>query len=298
MITYTVLNLIKSLRQSFVLSSLCLSTRGLASAHLSKSAAMRVRPVPALTDNYMYLLIDESTMQAAVVDPVDPDKVMSAAKEEGVHVKAVLTTHHHQDHCGGNKDFVKQQPGVPVYGGDERIDALSNRVKHGDVFKMGELDVKCLFTPCHTSGHICYHVTAPRDEVGVVFTGDTLFSGGCGRFFEGTPDQMYKSLIEVLGGLHLDTKVYCGHEYTAANLTFAAHVEPQNEAVQKRLAWARSQAAKNQPTIPSTIGEEFTFNPFMRVREPDVQKHAGCTDPVAVMGALRAEKDHFKAKKL
>uniref|UniRef100_A0ABM5F107 Hydroxyacylglutathione hydrolase, mitochondrial isoform X2 n=1 Tax=Pogona vitticeps TaxID=103695 RepID=A0ABM5F107_9SAUR len=200
-------------------------------------ANMKVELLPALTDNYMYLLIDEETKQAAIVDPVQPQKV-------------------------------------------------------------GSLHVKCLATPCHTSGHICYFVTKPNSsEPPAVFTGDTLFVSGCGKFFEGTSEEMYRALIEILGRLPPETRVYCGHEYTINNLKFARHVEPSNGAIQRKLSWAKAKYDGGEPTIPSTIGEEFTYNPFMRVREPAVQQHVKETDPIRTMGALRKEKDNFKVPK-
>ncbi|XP_064151433.1 hydroxyacylglutathione hydrolase, mitochondrial isoform X3 [Loxodonta africana] len=199
-----------------------------------EQAAMKVELLPALTDNYMYLVIDKDTKEAAIVDPVQPQKV-------------------------------------------------------------GSLSVKCLSTPCHTSGHICYFVSKPgSSEPPAVFTGDTLFVAGCGKFYEGTADEMYKALIKVLGQLPPDTKVYCGHEYTINNLKFARYVEPHNTAIQDKLAWAKEKYRIGEPTVPSTIAEEFTYNPFMRVREKSVQEHASETDPVTTMRAIRKEKDQFK----
>lgn len=256
---------------------------------------MRVRLIPALEDNYMYLLIDEQTQECAVVDPVEPEKVMRAVKEEGVNLKSVLTTHHHWDHAGGNEKLIGLAGKLTVYGGDKRIGALTNEVTEGDEFKVGSLHVRCMFTPCHTSGHICYFVTGPSGTEPAVFTGDTLFVAGCGKFFEGTPKEMYTALVEKLASLPKQTKVYCGHEYTVSNLKYAASVEPSSEAVKSKIAWAESQRSKQQPTIPSTIGEEMQYNPFMRVREASVQNHAGKSDPVEVMGILRNEKNNFRA---
>ncbi|XP_059144693.1 hydroxyacylglutathione hydrolase, mitochondrial-like [Physella acuta] len=256
---------------------------------------MKVKLLPALEDNYMYLIIDESTRKCAVVDPVEPDKVQAAVREEGVHLETVLTTHHHWDHAGGNEQLVKNVGPLTVVGGDSRIGALNHQVTHGDHIKIGSLDVKCLFTPCHTSGHICYFVTGPSGTDPAVFTGDTLFVAGCGKFFEGTPDQMYKALIDILSHLPPETKVYCGHEYTVNNLKFAATVEPGNVDLAKRFDLAQKQRQNGEPTIPSTIKDELLFNPFMRVRESSVQKHVEKSDPVQTMGALRAAKDVFRA---
>ncbi|KAL2101112.1 hypothetical protein ACEWY4_002873 [Coilia grayii] len=259
---------------------------------------MKIELLPALSDNYMYLLIDEDTKEAAIVDPVEPVKVVEAVKKHGVKLKTVLTTHHHWDHAGGNEKMVKLVSGLTVYGGDDRVGALTKKVKHNNTFKVGSLNVTCLFTPCHTTGHICYFVTKDNSsEPPAVFTGDTLFVAGCGKFFEGTADQMYKALIEIIGQLPPETRVFCGHEYTVNNLKFARHVEPDNEAIRKKLAWAKEKYSNGEPTIPSTVGDEFSFNPFMRVREKSVQAHAKKRDPIETMQAIRKEKDNFRVPK-
>lgn len=185
-------------------------------------SSMNVKILPALSDNFMYLITDPSTNEAAIVDPVDPESVIAAVKNEGVKLSKVLTTHHHWDHAGGNEKLVTlfKDNVLEVFGGDQRIGALTNQVKHGDKFKIGNLDVTCMHTPCHTSGHICYYIEAPFGEK-AVFTGDTLFLGGCGRFFEGTAEQMYSALVEKLGSLPDATKVFCGHEYAYDLVNFA-----------------------------------------------------------------------------
>ncbi|XP_076998338.1 hydroxyacylglutathione hydrolase, mitochondrial isoform X4 [Tamandua tetradactyla] len=208
-----------------------------------EQGAMKVELLPALTDNYMYLITDQDTREAAVVDPVQPQKVLEVVKKHGVRLTTVLTTHHHWDHAGGNEKLVKLLPGLKVYGGDDRIGALTHKVTHLSTLQVGSLIVKCLSTPCHTSGHICYFVNKPgSSEAPAVFTGDTLFVAGCGKFYEGTADEMHKALLEILGRLPPDTKVYCGHEYTINNLKFARHVEPNNVAIQEKLAWAKAKA--------------------------------------------------------
>ena len=257
--------------------------------------AMKVRVIPALEDNYMYLVIDEKTKMAAAVDPVDWMAVLSAAKEEGVEVSSVMTTHHHSDHAAGNKFLSAKIKGLTVFGGDERIPAITEMVEHESKFNIGSLSVKCLFTPCHTKGHICYYVQPedPKNDP-VVFTGDTLFIGGCGRFFEGTPEQMHEALVNRLGTLPTHTKVYCGHEYTVSNLKFAMHAEPQNVAAEEKLAWAQGQRAKGLPTVGlSTIGDEFKFNPFMQV-DTDHLRNRGGTTPIERMAYLRAAKNNFR----
>jgi len=255
---------------------------------------MKIRILPALSDNYMYLLMDSVTKEAAIVDPVDPDSVISAVAQEGVTLTTLLTTHHHWDHAGGNADLIKKVPGLTVVGGDDRIDGLTNKVVHGEEIRVGGMTVRCLLTPCHTSGHVCYYVTQDKDKA--VFTGDTLFLGGCGRFFEGTAPQMHKALCSVLGELPGETLVYCGHEYSLQNLSFGAHVEPENQVIRDKIKWCQEQRALSppQPTVPSTMQEEKDINPFMRVCEASVQAHTDTSDPVETMASLRLEKDSFK----
>ncbi|RKP26245.1 hydroxyacylglutathione hydrolase [Syncephalis pseudoplumigaleata] len=246
---------------------------------------MIVEPVPCLGDNYAYLLVDPATREAAAIDPVTPERVLSALKQYDARLTTVLTTHHHSDHSGGNSAIIKELPDLRVVGGDERIPALSYQVADGQEFSVGGLVVRALATPCHTSGHICYYVVDPdaKDEASkrVVFTGDTLFIGGCGRFFEGTAEQMQSSL-DKLAQLPGDTRVYCGHEYTLANLKFASTVDPDNAAL------------KASGTIQSTIASELAFNPFMRTSHAALQQATGQTSSVAVMAKLREMKNNFR----
>jgi len=183
---------------------------------------------------------------------------------------------------------------VKVLGGDARVEGITDTVKQGDVINIGSLDVKVHFTPCHTTGHVLYEIKDSKDSAPAsLFTGDTLFIGGCGRFFEGTAEQMYHNLCEVIASLPHNTKVYCGHEYTVKNLEFAATIEPSNEELKQKLAWAKTERAKNIPTVPSTVAEELSFNPFMRVTKSTVATAVGLTGatPVDVMRELRKRKD-------
>ncbi|KAI9918330.1 hypothetical protein PsorP6_011986 [Peronosclerospora sorghi] len=231
---------------------------------------------------------------AAAIDPVDADKVYARAKALQVTLAMVLTTHSHWDHAGGNQKLVdlirehEDRP-LPVLGGaDHAVEAQTRAVGHDDVVTLGELHVTVYATPCHTRDHVLYHCE------NALFTGDTLFVAGCGRFFRGTPAEMHYALNDVVAKLPEATKIYCGHEYTLNNLRFAAHVDPGNEAVQKKLMWARAKMQANEPTIPSTVKDELMTNPFMRVTEAAVQAFAlGETDPIKVMEFLRAAKDKF-----
>lgn len=195
--------------------------------------------------------------------------------------------------------MVEALPNLTVIGGDDRIPKMTKKVGHKDVIHVGTLSITALFTPCHTSGHVLYYVTdsAKPNEPAVLFTGDTLFIGGCGRFFEGTGDQMNYALNEVVASLPHNTLVYVGHEYTVANLKFAKHIENANQAVLDRLASAEKQRANNEYTVPSTIAAELTFNPFMRVGEAAVRTSLGLdknASNAAVMTALREAKNNYK----
>lgn len=265
-------------------------------------AEISVEVVRMLSDNLSYIVWNKQdpSRQAALVDPVEPERSLAAADALGLTVKYSLTTHRHWDHAGGNGQLKKKLPTVQVYGGAE------DNVPFADVglsdgqevpIDLGEgVRVTALNSPCHTRGHVLYlfEPTTTAGEGGrVVFTGDTLFVGGCGRFFEGTPKQMHNALISVLGGLPDDTLVYCGHEYTVNNLKFAASVEPDNENIRGELEQAQKLRSDDKDTVPSTIGKEKQINPFMRVTHESVRKFTGKEDPVEVMGALRSKKDNF-----
>ncbi|KAJ1507280.1 hypothetical protein HMI56_000178 [Coelomomyces lativittatus] len=193
---------------------------------LINGTKMKIYPIPCLQDNYAYLLVDESTHQAAAVDPVTPSEVIQAAKNLNVDLKMILTTHHHWDHASGNLRFTEKCP-VPVFGGDERIEALSNKVQDGDILKLGNIQIQAIETPCHTRGSISYYCS--MGEHSALFSGDTLFIAGCGRFFEGDASTMLKSLSK-LSKLPTTTEVYCGHEYTAKDLK----VKINDEAGEKK----------------------------------------------------------------
>lgn len=272
---------------------------------ISSASRMRISPIRALQDNYMYLLVDNATHQAAAVDPVNPSAVASLVDDYGVDLKAILTTHHHYDHAHGNAELISMFPEIVVYGGDQRVQGITRLVGHMDQIKLGTLNIECLLTPCHTKGHICYYVTSEFDSASgpdsssdsierAVFTGDTLFIGGCGRFFEGSAEQMNNNLNNILGNLPNDTKVYCGHEYTVNNLKFALSVEPTNSDIKTKLQWAQSRISKREPTVPSSIGEEKKINPFMRLKRSAVKRYTDETEEKEVMAVLRQRKNDFK----
>jgi len=253
---------------------------------------MRVVPVPVRSDNYAYLLVDEPSQKAVAVDPYDVTKVAAAVEKEGVTIIGGITTHHHQDHSGGNEAFVAKYPGVPIYGGSDAIPALTNQVKDGDEFSIGDnIAVRALSTPCHTQDSICFYVADKNQPSHKgVFTGDTLFLAGCGRFFEGDGEQMHKSLT-YLQTLPKETVVYNGHEYTKGNVAFAISVDPENEHV-KRLQDLQSKSLIT--TGKTTIGDEQLWNPFMRLTTEPILKATKTTDDISTINKLRDMKNSFK----
>ncbi|PVF92126.1 Metallo-hydrolase/oxidoreductase [Serendipita vermifera] len=270
---------------------------------------MRILPIPIRSDNYMYLLVDQqqstedstagrtNKLKALLVDPADPKALAKAHAAAGeanldVDIVGILTTHHHEDHAGGNDIIAKEIPSIPIYGGapegadHSKIRGANHTVKDNDEITLGEsIKIRCLATPCHTRDSICYYATEGDQKA--VFTGDTLFQGGCGRFFEGTPAEMHKAL-SYLGTLPDDTIVYNGHEYTTGNLKFAKTVDAENEAVSR----LQSLCDSNKITTgKSTIGDEKEWNVFMRLDSEAVKKATGETDPSEVMGKLREMKN-------
>lgn len=251
---------------------------------------MRVLPVPCLSDNYAYL-VTAGGNDAVVVDPSEVDPVVRALEREGMRLVAILNTHHHFDHVGGNEGLIERFGKMPVFAheSDEgRVPAQTEKVKEGQKVEVAGLSFEPLHVPGHTTGAVSYF------GHGAVFTGDTLFVAGCGRLFEGTPAMMFTSLCEKLARLPGDTKVYCGHEYTASNLRFALHVEPENAAAKEKLARVTAMRERGETTVPSTMAEELATNPFLRVREASVRERFPGDTPADVLGAVRKAKDGFK----
>jgi hydroxyacylglutathione hydrolase len=259
-----------------------------------------ITPIPAFTDNYFWLL--ERDGRAAIVDPGDAAPVELALRERGLTLAAILITHHHPDHIGGLPALARAHPAVPVYGpAAENIRGVTQPLREGDRVRLEALDVSFTIweVPGHTLGHIAYVADQAAAEPGFVLCGDTLFSAGCGRLFEGTAQQLHGSL-QRLAALPPETRVYCTHEYTLANLAFAAAVEPERPEVAEAIDRVRAQRARNEPTLPSTIGQELRINPFLRAGDPAVAaavgRHTGATLSGAgeVFAALRRWKDGFR----
>jgi len=250
---------------------------------------LRVERIPTFGDNYTYLIICEETGEAAVVDAPEDAPVVRRVEETGARVVKILSTHHHPDHSMANPKLAERW-GVPVFGHASdagRLPGLTDGLEEGDTVDVGRQTARVLFIPAHTKGHIAYVF----DEAEAVFSGDTLFAGGCGRLFEGTAEMMYEALQGKLGRLPGSTRVFCGHEYTESNLRFAVHADPDNAAARDKLERVRAIRAKAaadwhdatpaEMTIPSTIAEEHATNPFMRARD------------AADLGRLRTMKDSF-----
>lgn len=255
-------------------------------------STFEIIPLRAFADNYIWTLRDGQC--AAVVDPGDARPVLDYLGREQLELVAILNTHHHADHVGGNPGLLARWK-VPVFGPhDERISEITHRLKEGSRFTLPHFGIEFEVSeiPGHTRSHISFH------GGGMLFCGDTLFAAGCGRLFEGTPRQMHDSLSRLMQ-LPDDTRVYCGHEYTLANIRFAKAAEPGNAALPDLEMKARQQRDQDLPTLPSTIGQEKATNPFVRVSEPAVvasaSRHAGkqLEDPVSVLAAVREWKNSF-----
>lgn len=239
---------------------------------------LQIHIIPALSDNYVYLLRDSVTGKTAAIDPSEAASVGEFLQQNDWPLDYIWNTHHHWDHTGGNL-LLKQQTGCQVVGfeGDaHRIPEIDHIVADNAIITLGECKAHVLYIPGHTLGHVAYWFA----DDNALFCGDTLFSLGCGRLFEGSPEQMFSSL-QKLAALPADTRVFCGHEYTLANATFALTCEPENQALLARFEHAKALRALHQPTLPSTIRIEREANPFLRVE--NVEKFA----------EIRKRKDNF-----
>jgi hydroxyacylglutathione hydrolase len=224
---------------------------------------MRVEIIKCLQDNYSYLVIDEKNHYACVIDPSEAEPIISFIESNNIKLKFILNTHHHYDHVGGNKDL-KKKYGAKVIGyknDKERIPDIDILLENNEIWENENFKAKVIHIPGHTMGHICFYF--PREKM--AFTGDTLFSLGCGRIFEGTYEEMYRSLNK-LKDLPKNTKVYCGHEYTLKNSLFCLKHDKYNKNLEKKIIEIKLKLKKNLPTLPSTIGEELACNIFLRAK--------------------------------
>jgi hydroxyacylglutathione hydrolase len=258
------------------------------------SSGLTVTPLPAFTDNYLWLLV--RGREAAVVDPGDAAPVRRALERSDLRLSAILVTHHHGDHVGGVVEL-RTRTGATVFGpAAEDIEGVDRRVRGGDRFDVLGVRFQVLDVPGHTAGHVAYF--AGDEAPPLLFCGDTLFGCGCGRLFEGTAAQMVASL-DALAALPPSTRVYCAHEYTLSNIRFGLVVDPTNKALQARAAHDQAARDRGEPTLPSTIGLELATNPFLRVDTPELRANvaggtAHAVDRTEVFASLREKKNAFR----
>jgi len=225
---------------------------------------MRVEIIPCLQDNYSYLIIDESNKTACVVDPSEAEPIINFIEKENINLKYILNTHHHFDHIGGNKDLKKKYNSIIIGYKDDanRIPEVDILLKDNQIWKADNFEAKIMHIPGHTTGHISFHFFKEK----LIFTGDTLFSLGCGKIFEGTYQDMFKSLDKIKK-LPQDTKVYCGHEYTLQNSKFCIEQDPENLNLKKKITEIKKKLENNIPSIPSTLKDENECNIFLRAKD-------------------------------
>ena len=239
---------------------------------------MKVEIISCLQDNYSYLIIDETNNLACIVDPSEASPVIDYLKNKNINLKYILNTHHHFDHIGGNKELKKKYNSIVVgfKHDSERIPEIDICLEDNEIWKSDNFVAKIFHVPGHTKGHVCFHFYNDK----LLFTGDTLFSLGCGRIFEGTYKQMFSSLNKIKA-MPLDTQIYCGHEYTLNNSKFCIKHDPENLNLQKKIRDIEIKLDNNLPTIPSTLKEELECNIFLRAKD------------VKTFSKLRDLKDNF-----
>ncbi|ABA19954.1 Beta-lactamase-like protein [Trichormus variabilis ATCC 29413] len=257
---------------------------------------MQVIRLAALSDNYIFLLHDSQKNIAAVVDPAEAEPVLKQLAQLNAELVAIFNTHHHNDHVGGNQQLIQNFPQLKVYGGAEdkgRIPGQQVFLQPGDRVQFTDRVAEVIFVPGHTRAHIAYYFPPQTaDTPGELFCGDTLFAGGCGRLFEGTPAQMVESLTK-LRSLPENTRVWCAHEYTLKNLQFALSVDSENTELQKRFDEVKTKRSQGIATVPSLLGVEKLTNPFLRWEQPSLQSAVNSNDPVQTFARIRGLKDKF-----
>lgn len=251
-----------------------------------------VKILPARTDNYIFLIYDHKSDTSGVVDPADAEPVVQALESAGRKLDWIVNTHHHNDHIGGNVELkLRYGARIAAPAADKhRISNVDLWLDEKDLFQFGSHHAIVLSTPGHTSGHISLWF----EEDHILFCGDTLFALGCGRLFEGTPAQMWNSLGKYRS-IPDQTKVYCGHEYTQANLAFAMTVDPCNPDLKERFNTITEARRRNEPTVPTELGIERSTNPFLRPHDPNIRAELGMPDAsdADVFAEIRRRKDHF-----
>jgi hydroxyacylglutathione hydrolase len=263
---------------------------------LREAEAMQITRISALSDNYIFLLHEPKQNIAAVVDPAEAEPVLQRLQELRADLVAIFNTHHHIDHVGGNRQLLQHFRQAKVYGGAEdrgRIPGQQVFLKEGDRVQFADRWAEVLFVPGHTRAHIAYYFSPEQaGETGELFCGDTLFAGGCGRLFEGTPVQMVASLSK-LRSLPDNTRVWCAHEYTLKNLQFALTIDSNNPDLKSRFAEVKAVRSKFQATVPSMLELEKRTNPFLRWDQLTLQSGVKGYEPVQTFARLREMKDRF-----
>lgn len=255
---------------------------------MCKNVSVTIIPIPCLRDNYAYLVHRPDSRKCLVIDPSEAEPVRKEVARRGLQLVAIACTHHHWDHVGGNRELGGD--GVRIYGHHadlRRIPGLTDELKHGQTVEIAGVEFRILHVPGHTMGAITYVGD------GVAFTGDTLFCGGCGRLFEGSPERMYHSLNVTLGALPEETEVFVGHEYTEANLEFAASLEPKNQDLRERLQLVRQRRREGLFCASAPLAVERRTNPFLRCDSKEIRAtlRQWTDDPTSVFAAIRARKD-------
>ena len=224
---------------------------------------MRVEVIPCLQDNYSYLIIDKINNTACVIDPSESKPIINFLEKENINLKYILNTHHHFDHVGGNKDLKKKYNSVVIGYKDDsnRIPEIDILLEDNQIWKAENFEAKIMHIPGHTTGHICFHFFREK----LLFTGDTLFSLGCGKLFEGTYEDMFKSLNKIKK-LPIETKIFCGHEYTLQNSKFCIEHDPENINLKKKIKEIKKKLENSLPTIPSILKDEMECNIFLKAK--------------------------------
>ena len=253
---------------------------------------MKIKIVKCLTDNYSYIIFDERTLSAAVIDPSEADPIINQVEQNNLVLKYIFNTHHHYDHVGGNQKL-KEKYSCKVVGFEKdkhRIPDIDIGLKDNEKWKNELFECEIKHIPGHTSGHICIYIK----KLNALFTGDTLFSLGCGRIFEGTYEEMYQSLNK-LKKFPNDTKIYCGHEYTKKNSDFCLSIDRNNSNLIEKIEKINKNINNGMPTIPSVLADELSCNIFLRSNNLDIQKQLGInsSDPIETFAKLRDLKDNF-----
>ena len=253
---------------------------------------LEINIINAFSDNYIYVIRNESKKITTVVDPGESTPVINFLRNKGWHLDEIVNTHHHHDHIGGNIELLKIYKSkliAPIYD-KSRISDVDILVSDNELINIAGTQTKVIHTPGHTSGHVCFFMADEK----CLFSGDTMFYLGCGRVFEGTMEQMWSSLLK-LRSLPDDTSIYCGHEYTSSNAKFANHIDPNNQLLKEVTLEVKNKVKRGLPTVPFELGKEKTINPFLRADDQNFSDSIGLktSNPSAAFSAIRLQKDNF-----